>query len=68
MINMTTTQLNNRGGWSGCIKREGEGRIDGRFGGEAKEKDGEIRRGEGRNMESAVCRPHVCSNDSHEVF
>jgi hypothetical protein len=29
MITITTMQLNNRGGWSGCIKREGEGRVDG---------------------------------------
>jgi hypothetical protein len=40
MITITTTQLNNRGGWSGGIKREGEGRVDGRFGGEVKEEDG----------------------------
>jgi hypothetical protein len=40
MITITTTQLNNRGGWSGGIKREGEGRVDGRFGGEIKEEDG----------------------------
>jgi hypothetical protein len=37
---ITTTQLNNRGGWSGGIKKEGKGRVDGRFGGEAKEEDG----------------------------
>jgi hypothetical protein len=40
MITITTTQLNNRGGWSGGIKKEGKGRVDGRFGGEAKEEDG----------------------------
>jgi hypothetical protein len=40
MITITTTQLNNRGGWSGGIKREGERRVDGRFGGEAKGEDG----------------------------
>jgi hypothetical protein len=32
MIINATTQLNNRGGWSGSIEREGEGRVDGRFG------------------------------------
>jgi hypothetical protein len=37
MITITTTQLNNLGGWSGGIKKEGKGRVDGRFGGEAKE-------------------------------
>jgi hypothetical protein len=40
MILVTTTQLKNREAWSGCIKREGEGRVDGRFGAEAKEEDG----------------------------
>jgi hypothetical protein len=40
MITITTTQLNNRGGGSGGIKKEGKGRVDGRFGGEAKEEDG----------------------------
>jgi hypothetical protein len=44
MITITTTQLNNRGGWSGGIKKEGKRRVDGRFGGEAKE----IRRGENK--------------------
>jgi hypothetical protein len=39
IITTTTTQINNRGGWSGCIKRECEGRVDGRFRGEGKEED-----------------------------
>jgi hypothetical protein len=51
MITITTTQLNNRGGWSGGIKREGEGRVDGRFGGEAKEEDGRRdQEGRGKNF------------------
>jgi hypothetical protein len=40
MITITTTQLNNQKGWSGGIKKEGKGRVDGRFGGEAKGVDG----------------------------
>jgi hypothetical protein len=51
MITITTTQLNNREEWSGCIKRKGEGRFDGRFGGEAKEEDGR-RDQEGRGEEN----------------
>jgi hypothetical protein len=39
IITITTTQLNNRGGWSGCIKNKGEGRVDVRFGGEKKGED-----------------------------
>jgi hypothetical protein len=49
MITITTTQLNTRGGWSGGIKKEGKGRVDGRFGLEAKEEDGR-RDQEGRKM------------------
>jgi hypothetical protein len=37
---ITTTQLNNRGGWIGCIKRESEGRVNGRCEGESEEEDG----------------------------
>jgi hypothetical protein len=40
MTTITTTQLNNREGWSGCIKRESEGRVNGRCGGESGEEDG----------------------------
>jgi hypothetical protein len=36
----TTTQLNNRGGGSGCFKRKSELRVDGRCGGEAREEVG----------------------------
>jgi hypothetical protein len=51
MITITTTQLNNRGGWSGGIKRKGEGRVDGRFGGEAKGEDGRRdQEGRGKNL------------------
>jgi hypothetical protein len=55
MITITTTQLSNRRGWSGCIKRESEGRLNGRCGGESGE-DGDLRMGVeimrgGRNRE-----------------
>jgi hypothetical protein len=50
MITITTTQLNNRGGWSGGIKREGTGKVDGRFGGEVKEEEGRRdQEGRGKN-------------------
>jgi hypothetical protein len=50
MITITTTQLKNRGRWSGGIKREGERRVDGRFGGEAKGEDGrKDQEGRGKN-------------------
>jgi hypothetical protein len=41
-----TTKQSRRMSWSGCIKREGEGRVDGRFRGEEKEQD--VRRAQGR--------------------
>jgi hypothetical protein len=31
MITITTTQLNNRGEWSGGIEKEGKGRVDKSF-------------------------------------
>jgi hypothetical protein len=40
MITITTMKLNNCGGWSGYIKKEGKGRVDGRIQGEAKDEDG----------------------------
>jgi hypothetical protein len=62
MTTITTTHLNIRGGWSGCIKRESEGRVNGRCGGESGEEDGrgdnEERRMRGDERRSG-CRKSV---------